>query len=682
METQNHDAPSGSLPAPVVIRRREHDAADLLGREWLIANRLGSYASSTVVGCNTRRYHGLLVAATAPPVGRVVALSQVVERAAVGGATFDLATAEFPGTLHPAGLELLEEFRNDAAATFVYRAGAAEVVKEVVLADSASAVLLRYTFRGAGGRLTLRPLVALRDFHQLRRAGEPHEMTFQRRDGAVVVQDLRSALPPLCLTARDGEFGPEPAWWYRFLYRVDVARGQDGCEDLYTPGTFVFDVPDGGACQFTASVPDPSAADFADTLQRRRRRLEELAAAAGPDADETTRRLAVAADAFLVRRKVRGAPNAATILAGYHWFADWGRDAFIAMPGLLLATGRFAEARAVFRAFAEQLSEGMVPNRFDDYSAACHYNSIDASLWFILAGERYLRASGDRAFWRSRLLPAARAIVQAYHDGTRFDIRADADGLLTGGSRQTQLTWMDAKLGSEVVTPRHGKAVEVNALWYNAHRILAERCRDSDGEFAELCADRAAVIAAAFAKAFWNAAGGCLYDCITPDGPDASVRPNQIFAVSLPHSPLPGDKQRAVVRVVGEKLLTPLGLRTLSPDDGRYRRRYGGSWESRDRAYHQGTVWAWLIGPYVEAYLRVEDYRPFAVARAAEMLSAFAPHLERAGVGFIGEIFDGDAPHEPRGCIAQAWSVGEVLRAKRLVQELLRTPKQDATGDA
>ena len=660
-------AEAGALPQPITVPCDAADLKDLLAAEWLVSNKIGAYASSTVIGCNTRRYHGLLVASTHPPVGRLTALSQVAEQVTVGEGSFDLATIEFPDALAPRGLDRLAEFRNDVAATFVYRIGPLELIKQVVLAESANAVALRYTLNGADGSLRLLPLVALRDFHHLRKAANPHQMTFEAVEDGAVVHDRMRPVPPLYLLAREGRFEPHPQWWYRFHYRTDLARGQEASEDLYTPGAFGLALADGRPAQLTASLGEPHLLDFDDACRRRRGRAEQIVGALGGEADETTRRLAAAGEAFIVRRKFLGAADSCTILAGYHWFADWGRDTFIALPGLLLATGQFGLARDVFRTFARHVSEGMIPNRFDDYTDAAHYNSIDASLWFVVAAERYVRATGDTDFWRDELMPAAEAVLRAYQDGTRFDIRADADGLLTGGSRQTQLTWMDVAFGEEAVTPRHGKAVEVNALWHSAHRILARRSRGLDEPLADTCDARASMIAAAFERVFWNEQAGCLFDCVTGDQRDGAIRPNQIFAVSLPYSPLPLARQRSVLRVVQEKLLTPMGLRTLAPDDARYRRKYGGSWESRDRAYHQGTVWAWLIGAFVEAYLKVEGAKPFAVAQARQWLAGFDDHLREAGVGFVSEIFDGQPPHTPRGCIAQAWSVGELLRAKRIV---------------
>ena len=659
-----------ALPPPIVVPCEGEDFDELLSREWLHSNRIGAYASSTVLGCNTRRYHGLLVAASNPPVGRFNALTSVMEQFTDEQSTYQLATNEFPDAICPRGLDHLEEFQNDVAPTFVFGLGDKKLTKRIVLAERSNTVAIQYQLHGGSGVLRLRPFAAMRDFHHLRHASRTQQITFVVTDGTVIVQDLSGAEHVLYLSTQDGEFQCDPQWWYKFAYRVELARGQDGLEDIYSPGIFTLELQDGQAVQFNASLDENISVGFETTVRSRRARLSELASAVNNGADQTTRRLAAATDSFVVLRVLpSAAPSApsATILAGYHWFADWGRDAFIALPGLLLITGKFDLARAVFTTFAEHIADGMIPNRFDDRSSAAHYNSIDASLWFIIAADRYLQATGDVTFWRDQLAPAARAILGSYEAGTRFDIRADADGLLTGGSPETQLTWMDAKIGKDVVTPRHGKPVEVNALWCSAHAIMADRCKGIDETACQHYTEQTHLIAAAFVKAFWNPQCNCLYDCITEGEPDASIRPNQIFAVSLPHSPLTVDQQRGVLSVVTEHLLTPFGLRSLSPTDGRYRGRYEGSPESRDRAYHQGTVWAWLLGAYVEAYLKLEgDNRP-AVEHARELIAAFEGHMSQAGLGQISEIFDGDGPHKPRGCIAQGWSVAEILRARCLI---------------
>jgi predicted glycogen debranching enzyme len=653
------------LPSPIVVALAGQELEPLLGREWLMTNKLGSYCASTVVGCNTRRYHGLLIAATLPPVGRVDALSTVMEQVVIGDQTHSLAVNEFSGAISPRGDQYLVEFRNEVAPTFVYRIGGLTLVKELILAEAANALAIRYTLRGGAARLLLWPFAAMRDYHHLRKVSQPHQLTFDTMPGGIAIQDRQGVSQSLHLFS-SACFEPRPQWWYQFLYRQDIARGMDGMEDLYTPGHFVCELSDGQSCQLTACVETAGEVDFDAQRERRRARLERLAASVGGAADELTRRLAVATDAFTVMRSFPGSPPSPTIVAGYPWFGDWGRDSFISLLGLLEA-GQFEHAKGVFKTFGGCMSEGMIANVYDDYSHRAHYNSIDASLWFVQAAVRYLQLSSDREFWRTELLPAAERIMRAYETGTKFDIHADADGLLSGGSSRTQLTWMDAKLGDEAITPRHGKAVEINALWHSAHRLLAEVLREDLPELAAQYAAKADRIAVAFARTFWNESANCLYDCITQGVPDASIRPNQIFAVSLPHSPLSPEQQGAVVKVVREHLLTPYGLRTLSPFDPSYRRAYGGSWESRDRAYHQGTVWAWLMGPFIDAYLKVEGQKPFALAQARQWLSAFDEHLRQACLGQVSEIFDGDPPHTPRGCFAQAWSVCELLRAKLMV---------------
>ena len=655
------------MPEPLTIDARRHDLDDLLGREWLLTNRIGAYASSSSAGCNTRRYHGLLVAARTPPVGRMVMLSSLMEQLAIGEDVYDLATNEFDDAFSPRGAMHLEKFVNDPVPTFVYRVGNATLTKQIVLADTANASAIRYRLEGADKAvLRIRPVASLRDFHHLRRFAHAEQITFDEITSGIIVHDRYNG-PGLCLVTDAETFSAQPEWWYRFFYRVDHARGQDCHEDLYIPGTWSWRLSDGQSAQITASLDEPVTVEFERTCQRRLSRLERLVEALGPDADDTTRRLAMASDAFVVNRSFPARPPSSTILAGFHWFADWGRDAFIALPGLLLETGQLDRAREVFKLFAEHIHAGLVPNRFDDYSELAHYNAIDASLWFIVAAERYMLATDDTQFLKEVLLPACETILRGYTEGTDFGIRADGDGLLTGGDANTQLTWMDAKLGDQAVTPRHGKAVEINALWHSAHRILALRCQGIDDRMSDHFAAKARQIADSFSRAFWNEQYGWLNDCIADGQGDATLRPNQILAVSLPHSPLSDEQQRAVVGIVTEKLLTPAGLRSLSPDDPRYRRRYGGSWESRDRSYHQGTVWGWLMGPFIEAYLKVHGTRPVGVGQAASWLKGFDEHLLTHGIGYISEIFDGDAPHTPRGCIAQAWSVGEVLRAKRLV---------------
>ena len=665
-----------TIPGAIVVDCRDEQIDSLLEREWLVANRLGAFASGTAAGCNTRRYHGLLIAAASPPVGRVMMLSTVMERFETDRDSYELATNEFDNAFSPMGAGLLAEFRRDAVAAFAYRIGETRLTKEILLAETANAVTLRYTLHGGSGRLVLSPFTALRDFHHLRQSSGETRMTFRKTKYGAIVQDTNRPDHTLHLMGHNGQFGASPDWWYSFFYRQEAARGQDSHEDLYCPGAFAYMLGDGMSCCFTAALDEPASFDFDATLQRRTERRAELAGAVAADTDETARSLAAVSDIFVVQRSFPNTVSSTSILAGFHWFADWGRDTFISLPGLLLTTKQFSQARKVFKTFSNHLSNGMIPNRFDDYSASAHYNSIDASLWFIIAAERYIQAGGDMSFWKDTLLAVCDTILRAYREGTSFDIHADADGLLTGGSDKTQLTWMDAALGTESVTPRHGKAVEINALWYSAHRIMAHRCTGAEKSLGRHYAGLADIIAPAFERVFWNDNFQCLYDCVNDDIMDAAIRPNQIFAVSLPHSPLSPARQRAVLDIVTRHLLTPRGLRTLSPRDPNYKGRYEGSPGLRDRAYHQGTVWAWLTGAFIEAYLKVNAGDRKAVEQADRWLGQFDEHLSEAGMGYISEIFDGDPPHRPRGCIAQAWSVAELLRARHLVQDHLEVSQK------
>ncbi|NQU75268.1 MAG: glycogen debranching enzyme N-terminal domain-containing protein, partial [Planctomycetes bacterium] len=647
----------GNLPEAIVIDCAAAPLADLLSKEWLVTNKLGSYASSTVIGANTRRYHGLLVAATLPPVGRQVLLSNLLEEVIAGDRTLQLSTFQFAGATSPSGYAYLWRFINDVAPTWIFKFANITVTRQLILAERSNTLAVRYKVDSpAPVQLRLWPFATLRDFHALRRFNQPQQITFVSEDDGIRIEDRQFKAQSLWVGCDDAQFVERSQWWYRFQYAVDIRRGQEGFEDLYTPGYFQTPVQPGQWIQFTAAVQRSRPINFDATMAGRRRRLSQLASAVGDDADDTTRRLAIACDDFLVTRNVATGPSA-TIVAGYHWFGDWGRDSFIALEGLALLTGQYDLARQVLDTFAHAISEGMVPNRFDDYGGPPHYNSIDASLWFVLAVDRYIRTTGDEDSWAHEFAGPVQAILKAYHDGTRFQIHADADGLITGGSSDEQLTWMDVKFNNQAITPRQGKPVEVNALWLESLFIMAERCRGFDDQAADYFAAEAQRVAASFVRAFWHEEGGYLYDCVSPTESDRSLRPNQVIAVAMPHCPLGRDQQLSVLQVVVENLLTPCGLRTLAPSDPRYRGQYGGSWESRDHAYHQGTVWAWLMGPMVQAYLKVHDFSEDARRQAAAWLEPFDRHLYEAGMGKISEIFDGNHPHAPRGCIAQAWSV-------------------------
>jgi len=640
-----------------------------LEREWLVTNGLGGFACGTVAQANTRRYHALLVASLRPPVQRVVMVSKVEVLLRYRGRTFELGCNEFvDGTVAPRGCELLSAFADeDGVPVWTYGCADARLEERVWMADGRNTTYLGFTLRTATEAvdLELRPLCTYRDYHAHSRGGWALEITPEARGCRVTA--FPGARPYRLLLDR-GEFHAEPDWYWNFFHRLEAERGLDATEDLFRPGTFRISLEPGATVTLMATT-EAACESPAAALEDERKRRRSLVRSVPVAAPEWVRRLALAADQFIVRRATRsGELSGTTVIAGYPWFSDWGRDTMIALPGLTLATGRTQEAAAILRTFAGHVSEGMLPNRFPDGGEAAEYNTVDATLWMFHAISSYLEATGDHALLRD-LYPTLREIIEWHQRGTRFGIRVDArDGLLCAGEAGVQLTWMDAKVGDWVVTPRTGKAVEINALWHFALSRMASwarRLNDRGGASGYAAAARQAT--ASFAARFWYPAGGYLYDVI--DGPhgvldggrqvDPSVRPNQIFAVSLDAELLEASRARAVVDVCAHELLTPLGLRSLSPRDSRYAPRYCGDPQARDGAYHQGTVWSWLLGPFALAHHRVYGN----VQHSLALLEGLASHLDEGCGGTISEIMDGSPPHAPRGCFAQAWSVAETLRA-------------------
>jgi predicted glycogen debranching enzyme len=619
--------------------------------EWLEADGLGGFASGTVAGPRTRRYHALLLAATEPPTGRVVLVNGLeawLERD--GTRTALTRQAYAPDVVHPADAAPVVRFEREPWPTWTLALPDGARLEHGLLAvhERAAVVLYWRLIGSGGGTLSVRPLLSGRDYHALH-----HENSAFRFDAAVdgdrVAWRPYDGIPAVEARA-NGRYEHAPDWYRRFLYTEERARGLDDVEDLATPGVFHFDLGAGEAFLLLAAeghrgAEDPAALRAGE--QARRARFPTP--------------LDRAADAYFVRR---GAGK--TIVAGYPWFTDWGRDTFIALRGLALATGRWSDAAAILLEWAGTVSEGMLPNRFPDRGDAPEFNTVDASLWYVVAVHAYLESApsvGPEA--RARLEAAVEAILAGHARGTRFGIRADEDGLLAAGVPGVQLTWMDAKVGDWVVTPRIGKPVEIQALWLNALRIGAARAP----RWAAL-AERAA---AAFAARFWDEERGMLYDVVDvdhrPGAVDASLRPNQLLAVGgLPFPLLTGERARRVVDVAQRHLLTPLGLRSLAPGEPGYVPRYEGGVLARDGAYHQGTVWPWLLGPFVEAWVRVHGGTQAVKAEArTRFLDPLLSHLDEAGRGHLPEIADGDPPHTPRGCPFQAWSVAEALRLDRVV---------------
>ncbi len=634
----------------------------LLGTEWLLTNGTGSYSSATIAGINTRRYHGLLIAAARPPLARINMLAGLGETLTIAGESFELFAWEFADAFHPQGFNYLRTVQVDSAVHMLYQIDQTRIEKTISLLPGQDTLVVRYRIEPGQTpwQLALRPFVALRDFHSLRSFFIDDQMVIEGSGEQISVHDRLTDTPTLYMRSPGSKFQPAAHWWYKFHYRKEAQRGQDCFEDLFVPGDFVVSGSAGAEVVFIASLDEHPDAELPEK--------SDQTSAQHVSADEpAVRRLFQSADAFIARRSLADRGPRATILAGFHWFGDWGRDAFISLPGLLLLNRRFALAREVFETFAAALSEGMIPNCFDDYDSKPAYNSVDASLWFVHAADLYLQATNDADTWKKLLAPAVCKILDAYETGTRFGIHADQRGLIVCGDQNTQLTWMDTQCNGQCFTPRPGAAVEVNALWHSVLRRMAERLAGDDpdraGRYSAL-ADKAAL---ALQTEFWNPHGEYLYDFIANGQPNADLRPNQIFAVSLPCSPLTAGQQKSVVEVVQRHLLTPFGLRSLDRENYQYRCSCDADPFSRDSAYHQGTVWAWLIGPFVEAYLNVHHFSLQARQQAKQMIQPLFDHLDKAGVGFISEIFDGDPPHTPRGCIAQAWSVAELLRAHALI---------------
>ena len=672
------------------------DFGQAVRKEWLETNGLGGYASSTIIGANTRRYHGLLVAALAPPTRRTVLLSKLEETLAVREVEYDLSCNQYPGAVHPQGHRHLREFRLDPFPTFVYEVGdgrATRLEKTVAMCRGWNAVIVRYRVLDSAGTASLivRPLVNCRDYHHLTREN-PHFDTSAEVSGARdrISMQPYPGVPALHIALHGAYFESWGDWYRNFEYAQEAARGLDFREDQYSPGFFTCALDPGETGYLAASLGGPIEADPEAMMEaERERRAFLIGSGAGRDdprdrlatylgtpaptapswegAPEGLRALVSAADAFLVGRGDDGGEGAPQgVVAGYHWFEEWGRDAMISLPGLALVTGRFGGARSVLRTFAEHCSEGMIPNRIPDAAETPEYNTVDATLWMFWAAHKYLDYTGDRAFVLKELAPVLSDVVAWHLRGTRYGIKVDADGLVRAGEPGTQLTWMDAKVGDWVVTPREGKPVEINALWHHALGFLEELGVEHAGP-------RAEEVAREFAARFWNERVGHLNDVVDGSGgDDASLRPNQILAVSLPYPILDTDRARRVVDAVKRDLLTPYGLRTLSPHDPRYRGRYEGDQRARDGAYHQGTVWPWLLGPFITAYVGTSADRAAAQREARGWLTPLWEHLREAGLGQISEVFDGDAPHHARGCIAQAWSAAEILRAAAEDLELHR----------
>ncbi len=660
--------------------------------EWIVTNGLGGYASGTLAGINSRRFHGWLIAALPAPHGRTMMLNQIEETLAIGGKRHTLVAEDLPrATQQDLVSPTLVEFRlEDGLPVWTYRCAAFELEKRACMVYRQNTTLIRYTLlRGESACLELRPSIDIRP-HEGALAGP--QASEYRLTASTQGYEISCApeIPPLLLRFEGrAAFRLSQQELRELVYREERYRGYDWEGALWSPGLFSASLAQGESVSLIASTESWERVDalpveeaFAVELERRRRLLQTAPAEARSG---MAGELVLAADQFLivpvgrvgdtVRAHAVG-DEVRTVIAGYHWFTDWGRDTMISLEGLTLSTGRKREAEFILRSFAQYIHDGLIPNMFPEGNTHGLYHTADASLWFFHAVERYRRAAGDTELLRF-ITPRMASIADAHLRGTDFGIHVDpADGLLSQGAPGYQLTWMDAKVGDWVVTPRRGKAVEINALWYNALCLLASWLDQLGApERAGRYREHAVQARRSFGEKFWYAEGQYLYDVIEAepgtsavvDGLDHTCRPNQVLAISLDNPILDRERWTPVLEKVRAELWTPVGLRSQAPGGPDYAPRYFGDLRTRDAAYHQGTVWAWLMGPFVDAWLKAY---PSDLETARGFITGFDRHLSEAGIGTISEIFDADAPYTPRGCIAQAWSVAEVLRLTLLLEGL------------
>ncbi|MDH4152429.1 MAG: amylo-alpha-1,6-glucosidase [Nitrospira sp.] len=636
-----------------------------LSLEWLETNGCGGFASGTVAGANTRRYHGLLVVSTSPGRHRYVLVNHLEEWLHLDGCSISISTNLYPGVIHPRGYRYCVAFSSTPWPTWTFRVNDHTVSREIFCVRNQSTVVVRWrllTPTTDSIELLVRPKITGRDYHALHHENGALSPEATVTGQWVTWQPYQSL--PAVHCRHTGVYRHASEWYRHVRFPLEQERGLDFQEDWWSPGEVLFQL---GPGKEQVLVLTSEAVDDSETgeLIRTQRAWRVSHHKATQSPDRFAEALRQASGTFLAQQGSRQ-----TVIAGYPWFTDWGRDTFISLPGLFLVTGQYEAAWHIIQSFIPFVSKGMVPNRFPDLGQDPEYNAIDASLWFIHAVDRYLAYSKETKRVQVVAWPAIRQILDGYRHGTRYNIKMDADGLITGGMPGIQLTWMDAKVGDWVVTPRHGKPVEIQALWIRALQVgacLAEKFGDRD--YAVGCwKDRTRAVTS-FRQRFWYKGGQYLYDAIDgPEGDDISIRPNQVYAISLCDDLLTNEQATQILRMVKEQLLTPVGLRTLSPRDSRYRPRYEGGPTERDSAYHQGTVWPFLLGSFVTAWVNIFGCTAKTKREARSFLKGIEVSLGETCLGHVSEIFDGDHPHAPRGCPAQAWSVAEPLRA--LVEDL------------
>src|SRR5665647_2354383 len=684
-----------NLPTITYQKEALSHFGELIEKEWLITNGLGSYASSTVLGINTRKYHGLLVAALDPPGNRTVCLSKLDEDVLVGDDVYRLGSTEFHNVIYPEGYKLIGQFSIDPFPTYNYDLGNVQVWKTVFIPKNKNIVVITYKLtnkNNSEAKVRIYPLLTCRYYHtvvyqsrvplnfNLRSDGALFQATFQRPQASIVCR------------ITDGEFKEKINSVNHIHYRDELLRGEADVDDCFQPGYFEVQLPANGEKEFavTFAVSHESqeaqeilgsiGSTFEEVNASLKRELNQRINLlsnfyrAHPEApmSDWLNWILLAADSFMVEN----AAGKKAVIAGYHWFEPWGRDTFISLPGLTLVTGKYSDAKDILQTFIQYCKSGLIPNFVSDKSGIPVYNTVDGTLWYVNSVLQYIKYTGDFAFVKDELWEKLQSIVENHQKGTLFGIHMDDDGLIKHGPR---LTWMDASVGNDVITPRTGKAVEIQALWYNTLRAMEMLAnRFNEPTLAEKYGSTANQTRKSFNMKFWNTKIDCLFDVVDDKAIDASIRPNQIFAVSLDYNMLDNEKCLKVVDTVNRELVTPYGLRTLSLGDPKFIGKCTGDSRSRDMAYHNGTIWPWLLGPYVSAYLKVNDYTAQARKQMLEnlILPLFTVGIHQGCLGTINEIYDCDPPNEPRGCISQAWSVAEPLRA--YIEDVLQVKPKGA----
>lgn len=632
-------------------------------REWVITNGLGGYAGSSIIGANTRKHHGLLIASLHPPVNRVLVLSKLNESITLNGRKYSLNATQRP-TIYEEGQHHLQRFIYDKIPTFEYQIEDFFLTKKIALEYGKNTVGVAYVIQNGASETTIHitPLFNFRDHSQ---RVERAELKFSHRiQGSNIVlipeSDKRVSIT---LNTTKGEILPRQTMFDEDMeYQTEIDTGMSAIDNHYTPYDITLQLAPFEKVNFsiTCSTEDVHTTDAFQLVEKAIQRGDTLIKKAGYK-DEFANNLVLAADQFIAYRSSTGLK---TVLAGLPWFADWGRDTMIALQGLTLATNRYDETRDILLTFAKYVKNGLVPNMFPDEGSEPLYNTVDASMWYFYSVDQYLRYANTEesyAFVQKEIYPKLIEIIQAYKNGTDFSIKMDSDGLIHAGGGFDQVTWMDVRVGQWVVTPRHGKPVEINALWYNALKVmeqLAIKFGDSPEEYSSL-SDK---VKSSFTEKFWNEETSCLYDVVSDTKSDGKIRPNQIWAVSLPYTILDNDKNKQIVQTVLSHLYASYGLRSLSPLDPEYLGIYKGQLHDRDAAYHQGTTWAFPLGGLITAYVKVHNHSKESIEFARKLLAPIEDHLRDGCIGSIAEIFDGNEPIISRGCYAQAWSVGEILR--------------------